>query len=94
MVGIFYEVIDEEKRITQVTDRPEPFVGKENFIIVDNFPISEIHDGYYALPYINIETKEIYYKYIEIQKQPSPPTTEQRIAELESVVNLIILGGL
>ena len=26
--------------------------------------------------------------------EPSSPTTEQRIAELESVVNLIILGGL
>lgn len=26
--------------------------------------------------------------------EPSPPTTEQRVDELESVVNMIILGGI
>ena len=93
MIGVFYEEIDGKNRITQVTDRPQVFIGGDNFLLLNEMPIPEYKDGYYEIPYVNLEENKIYYEYFKLNTEPSPPNAEERINALEEALLLMMMEG-
>ncbi|MDF2520831.1 MAG: hypothetical protein K0R84_1459 [Clostridia bacterium] len=61
-------------------DMPGEDYAKYN-LAVESIPQPDNVSGKQALPYVNLETKEVYYKYVD-----TIPTTQEEIAQLKQQV--------
>lgn len=69
MVIVFYNKLSETVgRVNLVHHQPHLLSESERAggISLQEFPMPEVREGFYSLPYINLVTFEPYYEYLEV----------------------------
>lgn len=72
---------------TEGLNTPRDELEKEGFF-VSSIPKAEIISGRRAVPKYNMDSKEVYYEYIEM-----PLSQEERLNALEGFINEAIMSG-
>lgn len=65
---------------------------------IENLPIPEQRQGMEAVLYINLETNDLYYEYLEIPLSPSEALLKKENLELKSSLadlwEVVLMGGM
>lgn len=74
----------------------EELEKEENSIIVETIPQPEIIEGKEAILYINPETKDMWYEYVDMPISYSPETEIEKlkaqIIQIQNIINTFVLG--
>lgn len=83
MLKVRFSKISEDKAIVTVIEYQHDGATDDSSILVDSIPEEQPQVGKYGILYVNPQTKEFWYEYVD-----RPLTPEEKIAQLEEQLRI------